>query len=330
MICKWLKLLSCLSVRGVTSSSPHYFTALAEPQQIPFVITLNGLYSNVLFDTGSSTSWIFTENVVPGSFKPKSHYKIQAYHEVYNYPFVGDFTATHIVQGRISLSSSVSFGMALPLVSNFPNYHAGIPNGILGGGYRSAFTRAFPTFTIIPDRNKYNIHIGHAKPHLPKQNTPCISGSLSHDIDPRLSQKWVIGNAETRLGLSIGGQAIPAVFEVDTGFPQLAIPEHFWNTVRQTIISSGASFQHSMNYQHTFTNCSPLNIPSIVYTLNRRQTIKIGSSSFAQFYGNQCILTVTVHQYVAQGLTYIGVPVLRGFITEFNAPKKTVTFCKST
>ncbi len=324
----WLKFLCCLF--GLTDvSRAHYFTALAIPHRRPFLITLNGVYSNVLFDTGSSGSWIFTENVVQGGFKPKSHYNIRRFHKVYKYPFAGDFVATHIVQGRISLSPSVTFGMTLPLVTNFVNSKntEGIPNGILGAGLAAAFTRAFHTFTIVPRTNEYLIHVGPADPHLPKR-TSCISGFLSDHKDPMLSQKWIIGNAQTRLGLSTG-EAIPAIFEVDTGFANLAIPEPFWSTMKRAIIRTGARFEHSGKFHHTFTHCSPLNIPSIVYMLNPQDTITVDSSSFAKFYGNKCILTVEVHHLVAQGLTYIGVPLLKEFITEFSAQKRTVSFCQS-
>ncbi len=263
--------------------------------------------------------------MVPGGFQPKSHYNIRRFHKVYSYPFSGDFVATHIVQGQISFSPSVTFGMALPLVTNFVNSKnsEGIPNGILGAGREAAFTKAFPTFTVVPRTNEYLIHIGPADPHLPK-HTSCISGFLSDRKEPQLSQKWIIGNAQTRTG-----EAIPAVFEVDTGLANLAIPEHFWSIMKHALIRSGARLEHSGKFQYIFTHCSPLNIPSIVYMLNPQDTITVDSSSCAKFYGTKCILTVEVHHLVAQGLTYIGVPLHKDFITEFSAQRRTVSFCQS-
>lgn len=301
------------------------FIASRPKQGYHFIVTLNGKYTNILFDTGCFRSWIFTYHVVPDGFRPTSD--VAPYTKTYHYPMGGDFTVTHIARETLQLSPTVSWTAMLPLVTRFDPNGSRPPSGLIGAAPGSNFMRAFPTFTIIPQGSTYQIRIGSIPPTLMNKRV-CIRAPIAV-FDLAMIRKWLIRGA--RLGLA-GGTSIPAMFEVDTGTTMVTVPVLFWGHMQQMMANAGAQLIHSSpdNQSHDFANCYPNTVPNIVYHLNANKSIALDKNSFAVFNNNGCTLRLTVHQYILPQHTYLGAQVLKSIVTEFSANKKTITFCPIT
>ena len=136
-------------------------------------------------------------------------------------------------------------------------------------------------------------------------------------------QKWIV-SGEIILGTRLVRKMD---FEVDTGFPGLALSEDLWDEYVLGIVLAGGRFVGKVgNFGYLYDNCKQETLPEISYRFGgfRRNVRK---SAFAEFIQNTCtVYNIDVKN--DEGYGYLGAPFLVDTIVQFDQRKSQVAFCR--
>jgi len=189
--------------------------------------------------------------------------------------------------------------------------------GIVGASLKSDFVKKFPIFTISPDGQNFRVSAGNAR-----TRSHCTSAKLSSWAYER--QKWIIPGS-----IQVGGKKVKIRFEVDTGYPPLALTPGLWDEMINQIHMRGGIVTDRVlgHYGRVVENCSSDTIPTVTMGIIDGLKIYIEASNFTkQTSPSQCLVYVAVFEPVL-GYLYLGVPVLRSTETIFDSENGKIDFC---
>lgn len=308
------------------AAGQKYFDASKTTQGVDghFDFLIDGKYKMTL-DTGASATWIKMATITPGGYRVKRGTPVLPHYKQVEYPFQGNLVTTIAVMATMDAGRGIKWKQLLPLVDTHQESVTGIDVGVIGGSYGSAFAKANPVLTIVPHKDFYRIY---ADESVSVTSPQCAVVPVS-----RMGQeygKWMLKDVTLTLST---GHSMVLNFEVDTGFPALALPEIMWKSFHRSLVLQGAKLTNSPEAQtHRYSNCHRNKIPSITYGFGPHSSqFTIPPSTFATFYpGGICDIDVLKHDtgmYEGTELSFIGVPVLKSVVTQLNRKNKTVSFC---
>lgn len=290
-----------------------------------FEFTLNGRYRLGL-DTGGEATWMMTDSVAPGGYHVAEGKRVFSYHKEVIYPFLGILETDKAVVETMHIGNGIQWKELLPLVDTPQAGTYGVDIGILGASYNSTFAQANPVLTIVPMKNVYRIHADETIKTYPGRCAilPISERGLKHG-------RWMIEQVTMRLP---SGHYTYLDFDIDTGFPHLAMPEPMWKHFHKSMLMQGATVLPSpADGVYRYSNCRRSNVPSVSYGFEKQDLeFKIPAAAFTTFfdYDGSCEMYIMVHDagmYGGKAISFMGVPVLKSVITQLNRRDKTVSFC---
>jgi hypothetical protein len=320
-------LIVILSILSSPCVGLKYFDATRDPYGVGdnFTFVVNGTYDFML-DTGADVSWLPTDKVRRGGYKVAPNTILVMYHQDADYPFVGHVITEVAARETFVIGNGIKWKQLMPLVERYQDGIKGIKMGILGASLTSDFFKQHPIMTIFPQDDSFRIIVDEAAIF---EGTLCVDVPLADSaVD---YGRWWLG--KTKLTLSTGESFTADIMEVDTGFGTLALPHALWNSMKRRLHLAGARRTRKVGpYSYEYSNCHADSMPSMKYEFeNAEGQVLVAPPSFVDFLsGGICVIHVTSHdpKNVAGLTSYIGVPVMRNVVTEFNSKNLYISFCQ--
>ena len=274
-----------------------------------FYFTVNGKFS-LLFDTGSSPTWIVSKAYRPGGMDMSMNKMYScSKHVTYGsgYSIAGSKCVFgQLFQGGTRWDAEV---IAPHGPVSWWRHH-----GIVGASLDSHFVKKYPNFALVPKANHMRLYTQNFVSPM-QVFSPLTPEGLQY-------QKWIIEGE-----IEIGMKRAHVQLEIDTGYPALSLDADLWEELSRVIRVNGGFITGSVTggYGHRIDRCSPTTIPDVYYTFGKLQK-RVHAKNFTNFQRNG---TCTVYVIVRQGhdsYIYLGSPFLRSVITQFDATGRRVGF----
>ena len=233
------------------------------------------------------------------------------------------FSADVCVDDQITISPTANWVSKI-FLANTPvvwwPYH-----GLVGASLGSDLVKTHRVFSLVPSGDRYEMYVGRVHPKTRQCAYIGLSGKgLTHN-------KWIVRGSMESVGLRDELE-----FEVDTGFPPLAMTRQMFNQFRAKFLVAGAGTftgAVSSGYAHHADRCDVRKIPAVKYTFADTKagvqyvhTIP-GEHFVKAMGGGKCTVLIMVLDKLAFGYSYLGVPFLRSVVSRFDSVKKRVGFC---
>ena len=275
-----------------------------------FELQLNGRH-RVVFDTGSNVVWAVSPRLALGDYPCRN--------TKYSYGASSDdlysVSTAWCRNGILRMSNELGWSGELRLAAQRPPWWT--LDGILGADFNSAFSKRFGSFTITPGDGSYQLSVGKQR----RSGQTCVEVPVTRNGVER--GKWLI---KTRM--DAGGVTESHEFEVDTGFPPLAVTRRMFDAY---VAKSGSRLEKSVGqYTHRLSACSKL--PPVRYWLVNASGgefhITVPATHFSTIRSDMtCEMHILVLEKNNFGFSYIGTPLLRFLSTTFNRQRTSVEFC---
>ncbi len=290
-----------------------------------FEFTLNGQYKLGL-DTGGDATWMTVDTMAHGGYHVSQDKRVSRIHKRLLHPYMGVLDTEFAVAEVMNVGKGVEWQELVPLVDTVDARTYGSGIGMLGASPVSVFAKAHPVVTIVPHKDFYRIH---ADENISFPQGKCAVLPISQR--GFRNGRWMVSDVTMRLST---GHYTYLDFEINTGYPHLALPEPMWKPFHEAMLSQGARELHSpAKGVRKYSNCYANRIPSISYGFKTQDLeFKIPASSFGTFSSQEatCELHIVVHdagKFGGNAISFIGVPVLRSVVTQLNRKTNTVSFC---
>lgn len=331
-----LILVSILSV-GFCNSIDNFNVHLGST----FVVQVHvegsrGSSQTMVFDTGSTHSWIFDYQYLEDKDAPVggySHTQVRTYLDIPDGASRISYEDNDVVECDTWTHKSFTLGHTtwdheFGIVVNAHRRHAPQYTGLMAGGRDSEFVSRFPIFSFNP-RSKHEVQMYLGSFDV---SETCLNGIMGYgdlaESGTRFGSHWYLKGPVVYGTATLGTGSV-----IDTGASVIGLPPGAFELFANQFKAYTSNYEYFAQKLHGIVDCPDSLqlslLPSFELVISSSQSVSITPGMYImRLTANECLVNVARLSSASTPIIF-GLPLLRNIATQFDSVNERIGFCQS-